>query len=119
MQDFKAGDFLIFQIESGFGLMRILGIDDAGNGERIWHLRGYNELFLDVEFADMALTNPESLTVSYPHFVLTQRAFESTQVARMLNYPLNDEEKQVVENWRNNPDAEVSDRSARLMMGLR
>lgn len=119
MQDFQAGDFLIFQIESGYGLMRILAIDDAGNGERIWHLRGYQELFLDVEFADMALANPEGLTVSNSHFVITQRAFESTQVARMLNYPLNDEEKQVVENWRNDPTAEISDRSARLMLGLR
>lgn len=119
MQDFKAGDFIIFQIESGYGLMRILAIDEAAEGEKIWHLRGYNELFLDVEFADMALQNPVSLTVSYPHFALTQRAFDSTQVARMGNLALNEEELKAVEDWRNNPSHEVSDRSARLMIGLR
>lgn len=119
MQDFQAGDFLIFQIESGYGLMRILAIDEAAEGDKIWHLRGYNELFLDVDFADMAIQNPVGLTVSNSHFVLTQRAFESTQVARMGNLPLNDEEKRAVEIWRSNPEREVSDRSARLMLGLR
>lgn len=119
MQDFQAGDFLIFQIESGYGLMRILAIETAADGEKTWHLRGYNELFLDVEFADAALQNPVSLTVSNPHFAITQRAFESTQVARMGNLPLSDEEKQTVENWRNDPQREISDRSARLMLGLR
>lgn len=119
MQDFQAGDFLIFQIESGYGLMRILAIDDAKEGEKIWHLRGYNELFLDVDFADTALQNPVSLTVSNPHFALTQRAFESTQVARMGNLPLDEEEIKAVEEWRNDPSHEISDRSARLMLGLR
>lgn len=119
MQDFQAGDFLIFQIESGYGLMRILAIDEAEEGDKIWHLRGYNELFLDVDFADAAIQNPVSLTVSSPHFALTQRAFESTQVARMGNLPLNDEGKQTVENWRNDPERDISDRSARLMLGLR
>lgn len=119
MQDFKAGDFLIFQIESGYGLMRILAIDETNNGDKIWHLRGYNELFLDIEFADAALQNPSNLTVSNPHFALTQRAFESTQVARMENKALTEEERKAVEEWRNNPSNEVSDRSARLMLGLR
>ena len=119
MQNFQAGDDLIFQIESGYGLMRILAIDEAESGDKIWHLSAFNELFLDVEFADLALAQPESLTVSIPHFALTQRAFESTQVARMGNRPLTEAEKQVVENWRQNPAAEVSDRSARLMVGLR
>lgn len=119
MQDFQAGDFLIFQIESGYGLMRILAIEETENGDRIWHLRGYDELFLDVEFADLALQNAGSLTVRNPHFVLTQRAFESTQVARMENQPLDAGELETVENWRNNPNREVSDRSARLMLGLR
>jgi hypothetical protein len=119
VQDFQAGDFLIFQIESGYGLMRILAIDEAADGDKLWHLRGYNELFLDVDFADMAIQNPVSLTVSNSHFVLTQRAFESTQVARMGNLSLNDEEQEAVKNWRNDPNREVSDRSARLMLGLR
>lgn len=110
---------MIFQIESGYGLMRLLAIDEAEKGDNIWHLRGYNELFLDVEFADAALQNPSNLTISNPHFALTQRAFESTQVARMGNYPLSKEEIKIVEEWRSNPSREVSDRSARLMLGLR
>ena len=119
MQNFQAGDYLIFQIESGFGLMRILGIEKDENGENIWHLSAFNELFLDVEFADMALVNSESLTISNPHFVITQRAFEATQTARMSNQPLSEHEKQLVESWRGNPENQVSDLSARLLLGLR
>lgn len=119
MQNFQAGDDLIFQIESGYGLMRILAIDETEGGGKTWHLSAFNELFLDIEFADMALANPSSLTVSNPHFAITDRAFQSTQVARMGNRPLSEEEKQQVENWRQNPNREVSDRSARLMLGLR
>lgn len=119
MQNFQAGDDLIFQIESGYGLMRILAIDEAENNERIWHLAAYNELFLDVEFAETALANPASLTVSNPHFAITQRAFDSTQVARLGNRELSESEKEVVANWRQNSEREISDRSARLMLGLR
>lgn len=119
MQNFQAGDDLIFQLESGFGLMRILAIDETENGERIWHLAAFNELFFDVETADAALANPQNLTLSLPHFTNTQRAFESTQVARMGNRPLTDDEIKRVADWRANPDTEISDRSVRLMLGLR
>lgn len=118
-QNFQAGDYLIFQIESGYGLMRILAIDDADDGEKIWHLEGFNELFLDVEMAETAIANPSGLTLSNPHFVITQRAFESTQVARLENKPLTENEIKTVEDWRENPQREISDRSARLMLGLR
>ena len=116
---FQAGDFLIFQIESGFGLMRILAIDEAENGEHIWHLEAFNELFLDSEMADTALENPAGLSIGNPHFVITQRAFEATQVARMSNQPLTEQEKQIVENWRLSVDPQVSDISVRLLLGLR
>lgn len=119
MQDFQAGDDLIFQIESGYGLLRILAIDGENQENRIWHLSSFNELFLDVEFADQALAQPGSLTIGNPHFVITQRAFEATQVARMGNRSLSDEEKRLVEDWQQNPEREISDRSARLMLGLR
>lgn len=99
--------------------MRILAIDETETSAKIWHLSAFNELFLDVEFADAALANPSSLTVNIPHFALTQRAFDSTQVARMGNRPLSDAERQTVEKWRENPNREISDRSARLMIGLR
>ena len=118
-QQFEAGDDLIFQIESGYGLLRILAIDEAENGGKIWHLSAFNELFLDVEMTEAALLNPQNLTVSNSHFVITQRAFDSTQVARMGNRPLNEGEIRLVDSWRQNPIREVSDLSARLMLGLR
>jgi hypothetical protein len=117
-QNFQAGDFLIFQIESGYGLLRILAIDEA-DGEKVWHLAAYNELFLDVEFAEMALANPQSLTVNIPHVALTNRAFEATQTARMSNVTLTADELKPYEDWKADETAEVTDRSIRLMLGLR
>ncbi|HRH43549.1 MAG TPA: hypothetical protein PKY82_18110 [Pyrinomonadaceae bacterium] len=113
---FQTGDFLVFQIESGFGLMRILDIYKNENGEIIWHVAAYNELFPDVEFAEMAIEN--GLTVNVPHVALTNRAFESTQVAKMANKPLNADELKAYENWKDS-NGEISDRSIRLIMGLR
>lgn len=117
-QNFQPGDFLIFQIESGYGLLRILAIEEAED-ETIWHLAAYNELFMDIETADKALENPSSLSVSSPHIPLTNRAFESTQVARMKNEPLTEEELRAFKDWKKNSRGDVFDRSVRLMLGLR
>ena len=117
-QNFQAGDFLIFQIESGYGLLRLLGIDDT-TSETIWHLKAYNEMFLDIEFADAAIENYQNLTVSIPHIALTNRAFESTQTARMNNHPLTEQDLQTFEAWKASEDREIYDRSIRLMLGLR
>lgn len=117
-QNFQAGDFLIFQIESAYGLLRVLAIEESGSNT-IWHLAAYNEMFLDVDMADAALENSQNLTISYPHLALTNRAFESTQVARMKNEPLKDEELNSYRKWLENPNRKVSDRSVRLMLGLR
>ncbi|MBS1796440.1 MAG: hypothetical protein JSS81_21500 [Acidobacteria bacterium] len=117
-QNFQAGDYLIFQIESGYGLLRILEIEETG-GERVWHLAAYNELFFDIETADAALVDGATLTISLPHVALTNRAFEATQTARMTNRPLTGDELKPLKIWRENPAAEVSDRSIRLMLGLR
>lgn len=116
-QNFQAGDFLIFQIESGYGLLRILAIDEL-EGDRVFHLAGYEELFLDVEMADAALANYSTLTVALPHAALTSRAFEATQTARMSNVPLRPAELGELESWRSS-NGEVSDRSIRLLLGLR
>ncbi len=116
-QNFQAGDYLIFQIESGYGLLRILAVEENA-GEKVWHLAAYNELFLDSETADEAIEN-SLLTISNSHVALTTRAFESTQTARMSNKPLTEDELQPFYDWKNNPDSEVSDRSVRLMLGLR
>lgn len=118
LQDFKPGDFLIFQLESGFALLRILAIEENGD-DTVWHVAGYNEFFPDIDTADAALENPNGLTIRDPHIALTNRAFESTQVARMKNVPLNDEELKPFEEWKNSTERKVSDRSVRLMLGLR
>ena len=117
-QNFQAGDYLIFQIESGFGLLRILAIDES-DGEKVWHLAAYNEMFLDVESADVALENAQSLTVSYSHLALTNRAFESTQTARMTNIPLKVDELKAFEAWKAEPNRRISDLSIRLLLGFR
>lgn len=117
-QNFQAGDFLIFQIESGYGLLRILDIDSI-SGETVWHLSAYNELFLDIEMAEAYLDNPLALTINLKHVALTNRAFEATQVARMSNVSLTDVELKPLKDWREDKTAEVSDRSIRLMLGLR
>jgi hypothetical protein len=117
-QKFQAGDFLVFQLESGYGLLRILAIEETPD-DKVWHLAAYNELFLDVEYADAALENPQNLTISLPHVALTDRAFLSTQTARMKNVPLTADELNAFTAWKEKPNAPVSDRSVRLMLGLR
>jgi hypothetical protein len=112
-RDFQPGDFLIFQLESGYGLLRLLATDDH-DGDRVWHLAAYDDLFLDVDAIEMALENPEKLNLTHPHLALTSRAFESTQVARIQNVPLTESERN-----RANGGEEVSDRSIRLLLGLR
>lgn len=117
-QNFQPGDYLIFQIESGYGLLRILDIEKMPD-ETVWHLASYKELFLDVETADAALEKAENLTIDLPHIALTNRAFEATQVARMKNEQLTFEDLTPLEDWKKNPDAQISDRSVRLMLGYR
>ncbi|MGC2235265.1 MAG: hypothetical protein WA584_03840 [Pyrinomonadaceae bacterium] len=117
-QNFQAGDFLIFQIESAYVLLRILAIEEDA-GEKVWHLAAYNEMFLDIDSADAALENSSALTINKPHLALTNRAFESTQTARMKNEPLNDAELKPFEDWKKNAERKVSDLSVRLLLGLR
>ena len=116
-QDFQPGDYLIFQLESGYGVLRLLGIDEV-IGDRVWHVAAYSDLFLDAAMVDVALEHPGSLTLSHPHIALTNRAFESTQVARMTNDPLTENETSRLNRWRQ-AGGEIFDRSIRLMLGLR
>jgi hypothetical protein len=69
--------------------------------------------------ADAALENSASLTISRPHLAVTNRAFESTQVARMKNESLNEIELEAYREWLKNPNRKVSDTSVRLLLGLR
>jgi hypothetical protein len=118
IHSFVPGDFLIFQLESGYALLRVLGVEER-DGDSVWHLAAYSDLFLDPEMADAALATPDSLTLEKPHVALTNRAFESTQVARMGNAPLTHEETQRVKKWRDEGADNVSDRSIRLLLGWR
>jgi hypothetical protein len=116
-QPFAPGDDLIFQLESGFGLLRVIAIDER-EGKAIWHLMAYEELFPDVESAERALAQPSSLHVRRQHMALTERAFERTPAARLGNRAVTDDERAQYERW-NEQGGEVSDRSALLMLGLR
>ena len=113
---FNPGDDLIFQLESGFGLLRVLAVEGEGS-ETVWHLLAYDDFFPDVEAAEAALaTTP--LPVRKPHMALTNRAFERTPVARLGNRPVTEAELFAYNDWLNS-DRSVSDRSALLMLGVR
>ena len=117
-QAFAPGDDLIFQLESGFGLLRVLAVEAREPEGIVWHLLAYEELFPDVEMAEAALAAPGSLHVRKAHMALTDRAFERTPAARLGNRPVSDEELAGYRVWLENKGA-VSDRSALLMLGLR
>lgn len=118
-RNFEVGDDLLFQLESGFGLLRVLSIDETENGDPVWHLRAYENLFLDAETAEESLKTPQNLKIARPHMALTNRAFERTPTAKLMNRSVSEEEMAAVDAWRGNPESEVSDRSALLMLGLR
>ncbi len=118
LQDFQAGDFLIFQLEAAFGLLRVLAVEETDGGG-IWHVAVYRDLFLDSETADVAIDNAENLVIEIPHAAITNRAFESTQVAKMRSITLTEAELAPYEAWRSSTDQKVSDRSVRLLLGLR
>ena len=117
-QEFAPGDFLVFQLEAGFGLLRVLGSEGDGR-DKVWHLAAYRDLFLDVDSAETAAQNPQSLTVELPHVALTNRAFESTQVARISNSPIDESHAALVNDWQADASRQVHDRSIRLLLGLR
>ena len=117
-QTFVAGDDLIFQLESGYGLLRVLATEEGESGT-IWHLLAYEELFPDVETAEKALAAPVALQARVPHMALTDRAFERTPAALLGNRPVLDEELKGYREWLASDERIVSDRSALLMLGIR
>jgi hypothetical protein len=117
-QSFAPGDDLIFQLESGFGLLRVLATEEREGVGTIWHLLAYEELFPDVETAEQALANPEVLHVRQSHMALTDRAFERTPAARLGNRAVTASELAACQEWTERGGS-VSDRSALLMLGLR
>lgn len=116
--EFAPGDDLIFQLESGLGLLRILAITGDGP-ETVWHLLAYDEFFPSVEAAEAALAKPGSLKIRNPHMALTDRAFERTPAARLGNRPLSEEDLAAYREWAKSEGRKVSDRSALLLLGIR
>jgi hypothetical protein len=115
---FAPGDDLIFQLESGLGLLRILAVDGEGP-QTVWHLLAYDEFFPSTEAAEAALAQPGSLSVRNPHLALTDRAFERTPAARLGNRALADDELVAYREWEKSAERKVSDRSALLLLGIR
>jgi hypothetical protein len=111
------GDDLVFQMESGFGLLRVLGSEGEGH-ETVWHLLVYHEFYPDVESAEAALKSGHALDVREPHLALTEHAFEKTPAARLTNRPITDEELEPLQRWRH-ASGPVHDRSLLLMLGMR
>ena len=114
---FAPGDDLVFQVESGFGLLRVLASEERG-GETVWHILVYEDFYPDVEAAEAALARGENLSVRNAHLALTGHAFEKTPAARLGNRPVNDDEMKAYRDWAAR-DGEVFDRSVTLMLGLR
>ncbi len=115
---FAPGDDLIFQLESGLGLLRVLAIEGEGS-DTVWHLMAYDEFFPDAESAERALAQPETLEVRNAHMALTDRAFERTPAARLGNRAVSDDELTAYREWRQSEAPRVSDRSALLLLGIR
>lgn len=114
---YAPGDDLVFQMESGFGLIRVLGSEGEGQGA-VWHVLVYHEFYPDVESAEAALHAGHPLAVREPHIALTEHAFEKTPAARLTNRPVTDEELEPLQRWQSE-DGRVHDRSILLMLGMR
>jgi hypothetical protein len=115
---FAPGDDLIFQLESGLGLLRVLAIEDDG-ADTVWHVLAYDEFFPSAEAAEAALAEPESLPIRNAHMAMTDRAFERTPAARLGNRPITQEELAGYREWQRSETRKVSDRSALLLLGIR
>lgn len=115
---FNPGDFLVFQIESGFGILRVLDSVEMEN-ERIWHVSVYRDFYMEVESAEASISRETLPALQIEHLAITERAFDSTQVSFLKNRPLEPEEIVGYQGWKLNPDGTVSDRSIRLHLGLR
>ena len=114
---FAPGDDLVFQVESGFGVIRVLAVEGEGR-DVVWHVLVYEDFYPEVEAAEAALAGGGHLPVRAPHLPLTDHAFEKTPAARLGNRPVEEAELAAYRRWRE-AGGEVSDRSVLLMLGMR
>lgn len=115
--EFAAGDDLVFQVESGFGLMRVLGAEGEAGG-RVWHVLVYEDFYPDVEAAEAALAAGRELPARIPHVALTEHAFAKTPAARLGHRPVAERELEAQRRWQES-GGHVHDRSVLLMLGMR
>ena len=115
---YAPGDDLVFQLESGFGLMRVLAAETGDDARTVWHVLVYEEFYPDVESAEAALAGGGSLDVRRAHLPLTERALERTPAARLSNRPVTEQELTPYLDWRAR-SGEIFDRSVLQMLGLR
>ncbi|MBC7931810.1 MAG: hypothetical protein H7Z38_14720 [Rubrivivax sp.] len=114
---YAPGDDLIFQIESGFGLIRVLAVEGEGR-EAVWHILVYHDFYPDVESAEAALARGHALETRTPHLALTEHAFEKTPAARLGNRSVSEDELTEFRRWQQ-AGGEIHDRSVLLMLGMR
>jgi hypothetical protein len=115
--EFAAGDDLVFQVESGFGLMRVLAVEGEGEA-RVWHVLVYEEFYPEVEAAEAALAAGGELAARIPHAALTEHAFAKTPAARLGHRPVGGRELTARERWEQE-GGPVQDRSVLLLLGMR
>jgi hypothetical protein len=115
--EFAAGDDLVFQVESGFGLVRVLAVEGEADA-RTWHVLVYEEFYPDVESAEAALAGGRELPARIPHLALTEHAFAKTPAARLGNRPVGEGELEPLGGWER-AGRPVHDRSVLLMLGMR
>ena len=115
--EFAAGDDLVFQVESGFGLVRVLAVEGAANA-RTWHILVYEDFYPDVESAEAALALDSKLSARIPHVALTEHAFAKTPAARLGHRPVRERELEPLDRWEQ-AGRPVHDRSVLLMLGMR
>lgn len=114
---FVPGDDLVFQVESGFGLIRVLAVEGEGDSA-VWHILIYEDFYPEVEAAEAALASGREMAARLPHLALTNHAFEKTPAARLGNRPVTEREMTAYRGWKES-GGEVSDRSVLLMLGMR
>ena len=114
---FAAGDDLVFQMESGFGLVRVLASEGEGAGA-VWHVLVYFDFYPDVETAEAALASGGALAVREPHLALTGHAFEKTPAARLGTRPVTETELEARRRWEQS-GGQAQDRSVLLLLGMR
>jgi hypothetical protein len=116
---YSPGDDLVFQLESGFGLIRVLAAERGGDARTtVWHVLVYGEFYPDVESAEAALARADQLAVWNAHLPLTERALERTPAALLGNRPVTESELAPYRDWLAR-SGEVFDRSVLQMLGLR